>query len=260
MNLVIENVSKKYTNSQGLSVEALKDVSLCVGEKEFVVLLGPSGCGKSTLLHMVGGLLQPSSGRIYFDNLKENRDPVVATVFQEIGLFPWLNVSDNVSFGLEELPLSKEEKKAITEKNIRLVGLQGFETSYPHQLSGGMKQRAGIARALSVNPDLLLMDEPFSALDAQTRTLLQEELLQIWESSKLSTLYVTHSISEAVYLADRIIVFSHRPGRIKEVISVNLPRLNRDKGENLPIFDSYVNHIWNLIRKDAEIALRAGGE
>lgn len=258
MKVVIHNVTKEYQSPRGEHLLALEPINLTLEENEFVALVGPSGCGKSTLLNLVGGLLKPSKGRIYFDELSEDKAPTVSTVFQEVGLFPWRTVEENIRFGLEESSLSAEEIKARLAQNIKLVGLSGFEKTYPSQLSGGMKQRAGIARALVVEPDLLLMDEPFSALDAQTRLLLQEELSRILEETKLTTLYVTHNISEAVYLADRIVVLSRRPGQVKEIITVSLPRLNRDSEAYATEFNHYVTKIWSLIRQDAEEALLEG--
>ena len=256
MRIVIDQVGKQYAGPDGSPVTALEDICLCIEEEEFVVLVGPSGCGKSTLLNMVGGLLAPSSGRIFVEGLAEDRDPSVGMVFQEVGLFPWRTVEENIGFGLEESSLPPEQKQQRIDRHIELVGLSGFENSYPHQLSGGMRQRAGIARTLAIQPDLLLMDEPFSALDAQTRTLMQEELLRIWEQHRLSTLYVTHNIQEAVYLADRVVVLSRRPGRINRVIPIDMPRRGRDGAEHIACFNGYCDLIWNLIRKDAEEALR----
>ena len=256
MRIVVDQVGKQYARPDGSPVTALENICLRIEEEEFVVLVGPSGCGKSTLLNMVGGLLAPSCGRIFVEGLAEDRDPSVGMVFQEVGLFPWRTVTENIGFGLEEAALSPEERQERIRYHIELVGLAGFENSYPHQLSGGMRQRAGIARTLAIQPDLLLMDEPFSALDAQTRTLMQEELLRIWEQHRLSTLYVTHNIQEAVYLADRIVVLSRRPGRINSILTIELPRRGRDGAEHLTRFNGYCDHIWNLIRKDAEEALR----
>lgn len=256
MRVVIDSVGKQYEGLDGKPVIALENVSLTIDQEEFVVLVGPSGCGKSTLLNMVGGLLAPSSGKIVVEGLPEDRDPSVGMVFQEVGLFPWRSVAGNIGFGLEESSLPEVQKKERVQRHIELMGLTGFENSYPHQLSGGMRQRAGIARTLVTQPDLLLMDEPFSALDAQTRTLMQEELLRIWETHRLSTLYVTHNIQEAVYLADRVVVFSRRPGRVTSIIQIDLPRRNRDAAAHLAAFNGYCDQIWRLIRKDAEDALR----
>ena len=256
MRVVVDQVGKQYAGPDGSPVIALENVCLTVEQEEFVVLVGPSGCGKSTLLNMVGGLLAPTTGRILMEGLTEDREPSVGMVFQEVGLFPWRTVESNIGFGLEESGLPEAERRERVQRHIDLVGLSGFETSYPHQLSGGMRQRAGIARTLAIQPDLLLMDEPFSALDAQTRTLMQEELLRIWETHRLSTLYVTHNIQEAVYLADRIVVLSRRPGRVNSILTIDLPRRGRDRTENISRFNEYCDHIWSLIRKDAEEALR----
>lgn len=257
MQLVIKHVYKRYGDRQARGVAALEDINLRIREEEFVVLVGPSGCGKSTLLNMVGGLLSPSQGHIFFEGLGSGQEPRVGIIFQEIGLFPWRTVEKNIAFGLEETTrLSAREIADKVRDYVKLVGLEGFEKAYPRQLSGGMRQRAGIARALAVEPNLLLMDEPFSALDAQTRTLMQDELLRIWQRTRLSTLYVTHNIQEAVYLADRVVVLSRRPGRVSAEISIDLPRFGRSDQEHIVSFNAYVEQIWNLIRQDAEEALK----
>ncbi|MBB4825422.1 NitT/TauT family transport system ATP-binding protein [Sporosarcina luteola] len=257
MRIVIDNVGKKFKKSKKEETTALEDINFIIHEKEFVVLVGPSGCGKSTLLNIVGGLLSPSSGSIYFEDMEdENKDPSVSIVFQEIALLPWRTVYQNVIYGLEEKKMSKREQMEKGDYYIDMVGLSEFKHAYPKQLSGGMKQRVGIGRALAVEPDLLLMDEPFSALDAQTRTLMQEELLTIWNRTQLSTLYVTHNIEEAVYLADRVIVLSRHPGRIKEIISIDLPKMGRGEAKYRAQFDQYAEQIWQLIRQDAVEALK----
>lgn len=258
MRIIIDQVAKTYTGYHGEPLVALENINLTINPEEFVVLVGPSGCGKSTLLNMVAGLLSPSSGSIYVDELTEDRDPAIGVVFQEIGLFPWRTVAQNIEFGLEESGLSAAERAERVSRYMSLVGLNGFEQSFPHQLSGGMRQRVGIARALAIEPGVLLMDEPFSALDAQTRTLMQEELLEIWQKTRLSTLYVTHNIQEAVYLADRVVVLSSRPGRIIRILPIDLPKRERDSAEYSAQFAGYVDEIWGLIRKDAEDALREG--
>jgi NitT/TauT family transport system ATP-binding protein len=258
MRVVVNNVEKRFIDNKKREVIALQNIHLSIEEQEFVVLVGPSGCGKSTLLNIVGGLLSPSSGEVYFEGLSSDKPPRLGIVFQEIALFPWRTVYENVIFGLEEQGLSKQEQREKGMHYIEMVGLSGFESAYPKQLSGGMRQRAGIARALAVEPDLLLMDEPFSALDAQTRTLMQEELLSIWNRTRLSTLYVTHNIQEAVYLADRVIVLSRHPGQIKEVITIDLPRTGRDQEQHRAAFERYADQIWQLIRHDAQEALKEG--
>lgn len=259
MKIVIENVGKTFVDSKKKEVTALEDISFSISKEEFIVLVGPSGCGKSTLLNIVGGLLSPTTGSVYFegDGL-DSKEPNLGIVFQEIALFPWRTVYENVVYGLQERKASKAEQQEKGQHCIDMVGLSGFENAYPKQLSGGMKQRAGIARALAIEPDLLLMDEPFSALDAQTRTLMQEELLTIWNRTKLSTLYVTHNIQEAVYLADRVIVLSRHPGKIKDIIHIDLPKIGRNDEEYRMQFEQYADDIWQLIRHDAEEALKEG--
>ena len=255
MKIVIENVGKTFTSAKKEAVTALEDINFSIDEKEFVVLVGPSGCGKSTLLNIVGGLLSPSSGSVYFEGMMD-KEPNLAIVFQEIALFPWRTVYQNVIYGLEEKKVSKQELKEKADYYIDMVGLTEFKDAYPKQLSGGMKQRVGIGRALAVEPDLLLMDEPFSALDAQTRILMQEELLTIWNRTQLSTLYVTHNIQEAVYLADRVIVLSRHPGRIKSIIDIDLPKMGRSEEQYRDKFERYADEIWQLIRNDAVEALK----
>lgn len=257
MRIVIEHVDKTFVDAKKREVTALQDINFAIEEQEFVVLVGPSGCGKSTLLNIVGGLLSPTNGSVYFEGTGDKK-PNLGIVFQEIALFPWRTVYENVIYGLEERGASKQEQQEKGKYYIDMVGLTGFENALPKQLSGGMRQRAGIARALAIEPDLLLMDEPFSALDAQTRTIMQEELLTIWERTKLSTLYVTHNIQEAVYLADRVIVLSRHPGQIKSIIRIDLPKVGRDQEEHRIRFEQYVDEIWQLIRHDAREASREG--
>lgn len=254
MRIVVDNVTKEFAHG-GKRLLALDQVCLTLAERELVVLVGPSGCGKSTLLNMVGGLLSPTAGSVYVEGLPDGSELAVGMVFQDVGLFPWWTVADNIAFGLEESRLSPAERRERVAEYVALVGLGGFETAYPHQLSGGMRQRVGIARALAIRPHLLLMDEPFSALDAQTRTLMQEELIRIWDKTRLTTLYVTHNIAEAVYLADRVVVLSRRPGRIVSEVSVDLPRFGRDDREHLEKCSAYADEIWRLIRHDAQEAL-----
>lgn len=257
MRIVVENVDKTFVDSKKREVTALKNINFAIEKEEFVVLVGPSGCGKSTLLNIVGGLMSPTNGTVYFEGTN-GKKPSLGIVFQEIALFPWRSVYENVIFGLEERGASKQEQQEKGKHYIEMVGLSGFENAYPKQLSGGMRQRAGIARALAIEPDLLLMDEPFSALDAQTRTIMQEELLTIWNRTKLSTLYVTHNIQEAVYLADRVIVLSRHPGQIKSIIQIDLPKIGRDQEQYRAQFEQYADEIWQLIRHDAREASREG--
>ncbi len=222
--VIIEGLSKRYT-SQGPSVPALVDINLTIEEGEFICLLGPSGCGKSTLLKIIAGLIPASSGKITINNEEiDGPGPDRAVVFQDYALFPWMSVRDNIEFGLEARNVAVAARREISTKLLGVVGLSDFAERYPHHLSGGMKQRVSIARALAVNPSLLLMDEPFGALDAQTRQGLQDELLRIWREYRKTVIFVTHSIEEAIYLSDRIVVMTARPGRIKEVVAITEPR------------------------------------
>ena len=223
--LSIKNLNKTYHTEEGDEVVALSDINLDVADKEFVCFIGPSGCGKTTLLRIIAGLEEPDSG-----TLTVNNEPITGPgpnrgmVFQEYSLFPWRTVLKNITFSLELKKISKSEREKIAIEFLELVGLLEFADSYPHELSGGMKQRVAIARAMVNDPDVLLMDEPFGAVDAQTRNRLQHELLNIWEKKKKTVVFITHSVDEAVFLADKVVVFTARPGRIKEVFSIDLPR------------------------------------
>lgn len=221
MKLRIEGLTKRFTLEGGESIEALGPLDMEVADGEFICILGPSGCGKTTLLRIIGGLERPTTGRINLNSTSiEGPNPSMAMIFQEYSLFPWRSVLENVAFGLEVRGLGKEERFAIARRYIELVGLQGFEARKPHELSGGMRQRVAVARALAIEPKVLLMDEPFGALDAQTRNRMQQELLQIWGKTRKMVLFVTHSVDEAVYLADRIVILTRRPGRVKEIVPV----------------------------------------
>ncbi len=223
--LSIKNLNKTYHTEEGDEVVALSDINLDVADKEFVCFIGPSGCGKTTLLRITAGLEKPDSG-----TLTVNNEPITGPgpdrgmVFQEYSLFPWRTVLKNITFSLELKKIPKSEREKIARDFLEVVGLSKFADSYPHELSGGMKQRVAIARALVNDPDVLLMDEPFGAVDAQTRNRLQHELLNIWEKKKKTVLFITHSVDEAVFLADKVVVFTARPGRVKEVIIIDLPR------------------------------------
>ena len=255
MKLVIDNVSKSFVSRTGHNLPVLQDINLTVNEEEFVALVGPSGCGKSTLLNITAGLLAPTSGSASFTHLPQGHVPRTGIVFQETGLFPWRSVYDNIAFGLEAMGVPKQEQKDRISHYINLVGLTGFEKALPHHLSGGMRQRVGIARALVINPDLLLMDEPFSALDAQTRTIMQEELVTLWDKTRLSTLYVTHNIQEAVMLADRVVLLSRRPGKISRILNIGIPRAERALPQHTEEIAEYIRIIWEHISKDARAAL-----
>ncbi len=224
MKLQIKDLNKKFTFQSG-SVTALADISLSIADNELAVIVGPSGCGKSTLLNIVAGLEEPSSGQVIMDG-KPIQGPGAdrGMVFQSYTLFPWLTVQKNVEFGLMLKGISDKERGEIAAKYIELVGLKGFEQALPKTLSGGMKQRVAIARVLANKPEVLLMDEPFGALDAQTRVVMQELLLKVWEQEKTTILFITHDIDEAIFLAEKVYVMSRRPGRIRQEISVDLPR------------------------------------
>jgi len=220
----LESVSKAFGSGQR-AVLALRKIDLTVREGEFLVCIGPSGCGKSTLLYLVAGFERPSSGRILLDGRPvDGPGPDRGFVFQDYALFPWRTVLGNVMFGLRQCGCAHKEARRKARAFLRMVQLSEFEHAYPHTLSGGMKQRVGIARALAYEPRVLLMDEPFGALDAQTRKLLQGELVGLWESTAKTILFVTHSVIEAVYLADRVAVLTARPGGIKGIVDVNVPR------------------------------------
>ena len=260
MRVVIDRVSKTYVDRRGQAVDALGEVSLAVESEEFVALLGPSGCGKSTLLNVVAGLTRPSGGAVELEgDFTPGRSPT-AMVFQEPALFPWRTVQANVEFGLEELGVARAERARRAREHLALAGLTGCETKYPHQLSGGMRQRVGIARALAVDPAVLLMDEPFSALDAQTRRLMQAELLAIWERTRKTIVYVTHNIQEAVWLADRVVVLSRRPGRVLANVPIGLARPRTETQLVEPAFVDAVERLWALIRVQALDAMREASQ
>jgi NitT/TauT family transport system ATP-binding protein len=256
VRVVVDGVSKTYLDRAGQPVPALDGIDITVNSEEFVAVLGPSGCGKSTLLNLIAGLLTPSAGTIWLDGDLAAGRVATAMVFQEFALFPWRTVQANVEFGLEELGVPAPERGRRARAFITLTGLDGFAAKYPHQLSGGMRQRVGIARALAVEPAVLLMDEPFSALDAQTRQLMQEELLGIWERTRQSIVYVTHNIHEAVYMADRVVVLSRRPGRVLAEVKIELERPRTERMMGDPAFVTAVERIWHLIRDQAAQALR----
>ena len=249
--IVIEGVSHHYRPPAGRPVLALEDVSLEVRPREFLALLGPSGCGKSTLLYMIGGFLPIERGRILLDGVPiAGPGPDRGIVFQHFALFPWKTVRANVLYGLEKMGLAREEREKRAQNFIDLVGLTGFEDSYPSQLSGGMKQRTAIARTLAIDPKIFLMDEPFGALDAQTRYLMQSELLSIWRKSPKTVIFVTHDVQEAVYLADRVAVMTARPGRIKTIVDIRLDKSDPAIAKSKAFIDT-VDHVWGLVREEA---------
>jgi len=249
--IVIDGVSHLYRPPRGREVLALDQVSLAVQNREFVALLGPSGCGKSTLLYLIGGFLPVETGTIAIDgNPVAGPGPDRGIVFQHFALFPWKTVRGNILYGLERQGMPKAEREKRAQDFIELVGLHGFEDSYPSQLSGGMRQRTAIARTLAFDPKILLMDEPFGALDAQTRGLMQSELLRIWQRTPKTVIFVTHDVQEAVYLADRVAVMSARPGRIKTIVDTRFDQ--RDPGIlQTKEYADKVSEIWNLVRDEA---------
>ncbi|MEF8807138.1 ABC transporter ATP-binding protein [Natronomonas sp.] len=241
----VDSISKQYTGQDG-PVQALQDVSFEVEDGEFVCIVGPSGCGKTTLFRIIAGLESATSGEVYLTGERvEEPTPNMGVVFQEYHLFPWRTVSGNVAFGLEKQGTPEAERRERVDHLIDLVGLEGFSASYPKELSGGMKQRVAIARALAADPELLLMDEPFGAVDAQTREMLQGELLDIWQETEKTVLFVTHDVEEAVKLADRVLVMAKEPGRILETVEVDLPR---PRARSDAEFGEYYERVLDLIR------------
>lgn len=253
----IRGVSKSFhktVKDRTTEIKALADVSLAIRENEFVSIIGPSGCGKTTLLKMIDGLIPYDSGQILIDGKQITAPgPDRAVVFQSFALLPWRTVLANVEFSLELRQTSKEERTKTARDYLKRVGLADFENHYPHELSGGMQQRAGLARALAVNPSILLMDEPFGAVDAQTRQLLQEELLELWQRERKTVIFITHSMDEAVYLSDRVVVMTPRPGRVAEILDVPLarPRLSEEVRRDATFVD-LTNYIWGSLKKAME--------
>ena len=260
----IDKVRHTYRPPRGKPVLALEDVSLEVREREFVALLGPSGCGKSTLLYLIGGFLPVEGGRIAVDGKPVTAPgPDRGIVFQHFALFPWKTVRGNILYGLERQGMRRAEREKRAQDFIDLVGLTGFEDSFPSHLSGGMKQRTAIARTLAFDPKILLMDEPFGALDAQTRHLMQGELLGIWQRTPKTVIFVTHDVQEAVYLADRVVVMSARPGRIMATVDTRFDKNDKDIFRAKPFVDK-VDELWKLVRDEAikaqDMRMRAKAE
>jgi NitT/TauT family transport system ATP-binding protein len=238
-------------------VVAVAGMHLTVERGEFVCILGPSGCGKSTTLMAIDGLLQPSTGEIRVAGRRVTTPgPDRAVVFQEFALMPWLTIVDNVAFGMRLQGVPTATRRQRGQHYIEMVGLAGFEKAYPHQLSGGMRQRVGIARALAVNPQILLMDEPFGALDAHTRELMGMELLRIWDRERKTVVFVTHSLDEAIYLADRVVVMTGRPGKVKEILRIDLPRPRDQRVRNSREFAAYRQVAWELLEQEVQPGLR----
>ncbi|MDH3463531.1 MAG: ABC transporter ATP-binding protein [Acidimicrobiia bacterium] len=244
----IKEISRTFQTREG-EFEALSDVSFEVRDNEFFSILGPSGCGKTTLLKIVAGLVKPTNGAILVDGSAisgpgEDR----AMVFQQFVLLPWADVLTNAGFGLEMRGAPRKESRERARPFLDQVGLSRFVNHYPHELSGGMQQRVGLARALAVNPDILLMDEPFGALDAQTRQLMQEDLTDLWDKEKKTVIFVTHSMDEAAYLSDRVLVMDTHPGRVKELIDIPLERPRKPSVRSSPVFTELTTRMWQLLR------------
>ncbi len=247
--VVAQGLGRRFQTPHG-PVDALRDVSVTVEPGTFCVIVGPSGCGKSTLLRLVAALDRPTSGALTISR-PDGRQPTNAMVFQGRSVFPWLTLRQNVAYGLKLRGVPRRERGDRADALLAMVGLKGFARAYPHQISEGMRQRVAIARALAVDPDLLLMDEPFGALDEQTRYLLQEELLRIWDRTGKTVLFVTHSIDEALILADRIVVMAAQPGTVREVIDVPFSRPRTLTGvRSDPVFTSLFGDIWGMIREE----------
>ena len=251
----VESVAKLFRTPGGEMIGALQDITLTVPYGEFVTVVGPSGCGKTTLLKLIAGLSRPSSGRILYQNEEvRGLNTKVGYVPQESKLFPWLTIEENVGFGLNSKRYPRQDRNRQVQYFINLAGLTGFEKYYPAQLSGGMSKRASIMRALAYEPPVILMDEPFGPLDAQTRMVLQDELLKIWEQKRQTIVFVTHDLVEAVALADRVVVMTHRPGKIKDIINVAMKRprnifeIHRQEG-----FDDAYGRLWNIFRHELNI-------
>lgn len=246
------NVSKVWSEGTDRAVEALMDFNLEVGQNEFIVLLGPSGCGKSTLLYLIAGLEDLTGGTIESHGVPVSEpDSDRSLIFQESSLYPWLSVADNVTFGLKLRGMPRGERRQVAAQMLQEVGLSGFQGKRPDELSGGMRQRAAVARALAMKPSILLMDEPFAALDVQTRNKLQDFLIQVWKDSGASVLFVTHHIDEALALADRVVVITARPGRIKSIVPIDMPRPRDPRN---PKFHDLRDHLIDLLADEVDRA------
>ncbi|MEG2002823.1 MAG: ABC transporter ATP-binding protein [Clostridia bacterium] len=275
VKIKIDNIQKKFVKANGEEVVALNGVSFDILENEFICVVGPSGCGKTTLLNIIGGLETATGGEVFLDENKiigPGNDRGV--IFQQYALFPWLTVRKNIEFGLEYVriysgekktvdkktgetktqsvfrPYTKEEKEQISTKYMQMVELEDFANSYPKELSGGMKQRVAIARGYAISPEVLLMDEPFGALDAQTRAQLQEDLLKTWEREKKTCFFITHDVEEAVLLSTRVVIMSARPGRVKEIVDIDLPYPRNQATKLLPEFNELKNKIWSNVYQE----------
>lgn len=255
----IDQLCKEFPGRNGQVVTALRDISFSVPEGTFLVIVGPSGCGKTTLLRIIAGLEEQTGGTVEVRRTAKGR-PLNSMVFQDKSVLPWMTVRDNVAYGLRLRGVPRTERNAVADRYIAMVGLSKFADAYPHQLSGGMKQRVSIARAFANDPEILLMDEPFSALDEQNKILLQQELLRIWEGTNRTVIYITHSIDEALNLGDQVMIMTAHPGRIKAVVDIDLPR-PRDITtiRNHPRFAELFYQIWGALRDEVHKAKREEG-
>lgn len=246
----IDNVKKVFDSRNG-EVVALNGVNMDIKENEFITVVGPSGCGKSTLLNIIAGLSKPTSGKVFCDGKEvTGTGPERGVVFQQYALFPWLTVRKNIEFGLTLKGIKGQEAQDIIEHYVKMVDLEDFIDHYPKELSGGMRQRVAIARAYAVNPSVLLMDEPFGALDAQTRTQLQDELLKTWETERKTCFFITHDVEEAIILGQKVVIMSARPGRIKEVVDINIPYPRTQETKMTQEFLDVKNYIWGQVYKE----------
>ncbi len=247
----VKNLCKVYEGRRRSDTTVFNGINLDIQPEEFVCIVGPSGCGKTTFIKIIDGLAKATSGEVYINGLGISEPGYDrAFVFQADSLYPWRTVLDNIAFGLEIQGVQRSQRHPKARELVKMVGLTGFESHYPHELSGGMRQRVNLARALAVDPEIILMDEPFASLDAQTREVMQQELLKVWSSRKKTVIFITHQIDEAVYLADRVIVFSARPAAIKADIPVRIPRPRDLSVKRTPHFLEYVGEIWKLIEAD----------
>ena len=252
--LEVSHLTKTFSRGRGELIPVLDDVSFSVADLEFVAIVGPSGCGKSTFLRIVNGLIPADSGTICIDgHAVTGPGHGLGMVFQGFDLFPWRTAIGNVEFGMEMMNVPQRERRERAQRWMERVGLTGFEQAYPHELSGGMQQRVGIARALAIEPKVLLMDEPFGALDVQTRDLLQDELLAIWQRERKTVLFVTHSIEEAIYLADRIVLLTPRPARVERVLDVPFGRPRSEDVKSNPTFVELRREIWQSLKQGVRI-------